>query len=106
MEEFKKEFDKRHDFNSTELNVLKDNFPHVGFYNIPEAWIIIVDKMLRKISNDVSYVSQEYGFLRVVLKGSKENDFNYISKQMDVAQKRVRAIDKDLHDLMDYDIVI
>lgn len=113
LEEFKREFDRRHDFESEDLQVLANNFPEVDFYNIPEAWIIPIDKMLRVIGKYVSYISQDCGHVRVMrrvmdgdpsVRPGKETDRDKeIFSQISLLEKRVRAIDKDLHDKLDYE---
>ena len=95
LTELSKEFQKRHDFNSEELDVLNNNFPNVQFKNIPEAWIVLLDKMLRETGTDhVKSVEQHCGLLCVSETKPRELDLSIVDKY----EKRLYKIDEDLHD--------
>ena len=94
LKELSKAFEDRHEFNTEELSVLQGNFPNVNFLDIPDAWIILIDKMLREVHKDVKSVEQHYGLLCVSEKVSGELDLSIISAY----EKKLYKIDKDLHD--------
>jgi len=94
LEELNKAFRKRHDFNTEELKLLQDNFPKIKFIDIPEAWIVLVDKMLRETHEDVKSVEQHCGLLCVTENVPGDLDLSIVSKY----EQRLYKIDKDLHD--------
>jgi hypothetical protein len=63
LEEFKKIFDSRHDFNDPDLVILKERHPSVNFISVPAAWIIAIDEMLCRMryNNPVIEIKQEFG---------------------------------------------
>lgn len=61
--QYKKEFDSRHDWDIEEENILKNNWPSIKFENIPQAWIIPIDKALLSLSDieSIKEIKQYYG---------------------------------------------
>ncbi len=96
------EFQHRHDFDSEDLEVLRNNFPGVKIGNIPEAWIILIDKMLQKIFNHVSAIEQHFGFLVVNYIDYNEKDLYNVKKVVKSFENKLYAIDKDLHQELNY----
>jgi len=43
---YKETFDFRHDFDSEDLDTLRERWPSITFHNIPDAWILLIDEML------------------------------------------------------------
>ncbi len=92
------EFDERHDFESADLKVLKNKFPHAEFNNIPEAWIIVVDDMMRNMRDPgcVKKVRQEYG--QLIVEFRKDFDFPENYKVVKQAESKIYKLDKDIND--------
>lgn len=91
----KKEFYKRHDFESKDLEVLYNKFPKVSFKNIPEAWIVLIDKMLNEVGTYyIKSVEQHYGLLCITETNPQYLDLSIVDKY----EKRIYNIDKDLHE--------
>ncbi len=102
ISQLKNDFNLRHDFNSEEIVILKSKFPNVTIENIPESWVVLVDKMLSKISGVTRGVTQQYGFLCVLLdKTLNEDDYPSIKKIIESYERRLYLIDQDLHDRLD-----
>lgn len=92
-----REFNHRHDFNDSDLDVLKQKFPSVSFRNIPQAWIIVIDDLLQTIWPNVKVISQEFGELCI----QWVNDPVGL-KHVAHAEKRLYMIDADLHLLKEH----
>lgn len=99
--EFKREFDKRHDFDAGDLNYLYKKYPKVVFSKIPLAWVINIDDMLCELPHtSVVEIRQDFGQPVFILKNQEEKD-KYQSI-LDKFDKVLRLIDKDLHKLYGY----
>lgn len=117
LEEFSKEFIKRHDFYSEDLDNLFNKWPKTSFKNIPEAWIIPIDEMLLKLSNInvfPIYVEQKYGLLFVQYQEYDLKDDTHIHtseikenqeflKIQGEAASKIKSIDEDLYLFLDLD---
>lgn len=93
----KYQFNNRHDFESEQLAVLKKKFPKIKFSGIPDAWIVIVDQMLRNMRElgTVKEIRQEYGQLVVeFLKGYEIPDNKACIQE---AESKIYNLDKDLN---------
>ena len=68
METYKETFDVRHEFESEDLEILRERWPGIRFVNIPDAWIFIIDEMLGVMRYDlrIKEIRQEYGQFIVV----------------------------------------
>jgi hypothetical protein len=87
------EFQKRHDFDSEELAVLKAHYPSISFTDIPEAWIYILDQMLERISGKVRKVYQLCGYL-IVEASLSDDEMNIVER----FERKLYEADIDLHD--------
>lgn len=99
LENFKKEFEKRHDFISHDLDLLYKKHPTVSFLNIPEAWIVPIDEMLFKLNyKKISHItiSQHYGQF-IVSTPVAEFKLKYI-KIIDETRRIIESIDRDLYE--------
>ena len=83
---YKKEFDSRHDWDSEEETQLKTNWPNICFENIPQAWIIPIDKILSKNNHDsVKEIKQYYGQVIVLPRNDiLEKKLDNILKNIDI----------------------
>ena len=99
--EFKKEFDKRHDFESSDLNYLYKKYSNIVFSNIPYAWVINIDDMLCELPHtSIAEIRQDFGQPIFILKNKEEKEkYQSILNKFD---KALRYIDKDLHQLYGY----
>ena len=119
LEEFNKEFIKRHDFYSEDLDLLASKYNKTKLINIPEAWILPIDEMLLGLSNInifPIYVEQKFGMLFVKYNEIKENSLEYqynpndipydklYLKFQDTANIKIKFIDEDLYLFMDIDL--
>jgi len=98
--EMRKEFERRHDFESTELDVLRERFANTFFGDIPEAWIVPIDETLTRLYSDpfrVRAVDQRYGFLVVTFRDGREVSAEH-RKIVKTLEQRLYDIDRDLHD--------
>ena len=84
------EFKKRHDFNTEQFLLLKNKYPEVDISEIPDAWIILIDKLLSR--TNIKKVTQRYGLLIV----DKECKFSQL------IEEKLYEIDKDLHEEISY----
>lgn len=93
---FVKEFEKRHDFQTSEVTVLESHFPNTKFRNIPEAWIWCIDQMLERIykidSKAITSVYQLFGLLCVEPSRRSPKIDEIISEY----EKKMYFIDMDL----------
>ncbi len=98
LERFKRVFDSRHDFNDSDLCVLRNKFPRVKIKNIPTAWILLIDDMLQKCNKDISGVDQYFGQLVISFNVTADQDSIQSTKKIvDKTEEKIREIDKDLH---------
>jgi hypothetical protein len=87
---YKKEFDYRHDWDLDEENILKSKWPTIKFKNIPQAWIIPIDKTLSTNNIlDIKEIRQNYGHV-IVLPHN-----NYIENKL---ENIIKKIDMDLNE--------
>lgn len=107
LDTFKKEFDYRHDFEDSDMQLLCERHSDIQFSNIPAAWILPVDEMLCKFKyNEVAKaVRQEYGQLVVVLKSRPADQGRYSKYRsiVDECEQKLKSIDMDLHICMEID---
>jgi hypothetical protein len=101
LEEFKKIFDSRHDFNDSDLEILFERYPTVEFKNIPTAWIISVDEFLckTKYHNPIISISQEFGQIIIQYNKNPEHQ-EFIDKYQAYAvvlERKIYEADKDLY---------
>jgi len=100
MVEMRKEFERRHDFDSSELAVMRQKFMNTFFGDIPEAWIVPIDQTLTKLYEDdpfmIRSVDQYYGYVVLTFReGRKVNDrHREIAKALEM---ELYDIDSDLH---------
>jgi hypothetical protein len=94
LNSFAKEFIFRHEFNDSDINVLKSKNKNIKFQNIPKAWIVIIDSMLSKIKSKIKLVSQHCGFLVVDwMEQPNQCDLDVIK----IAEYKLYQADYDLH---------
>ena len=105
---FKKIFDARHDFNDSDIEVLKGRYPQIRFINIPTAWIVVIDEMLcsMRYHNPIVAVKQEFGQLIIDFSNDPEYQkyIDQYQKYITVAENKVFNIDKDLYVLFGIDL--
>ena len=118
LEEFNKEFIKRHDFYSEDLDLLASKWPKTQMKNIPEAWILPIDEMLLELSEIKIFpycVEQKFGIMNVrYYELGREPDTTYYSNQIPddkqflkiqaKANGKIKLIDEDLYLFMDIDL--
>jgi hypothetical protein len=93
--QYKKEFDMRHEFDESEMDVLRERFPWITISNIPISWIIAIDIMLCRFrySSLIKGVDQQYGQLILsFLKDPEQQHLDVIAK----VEAKLKAIDVDL----------
>jgi hypothetical protein len=63
--EFRKAFERRHDFYSEDLHRLKNKYPEITFFDIPEAWIYKIDEHLSRMKRPsfLESINQICGFV-------------------------------------------
>lgn len=86
-------FKYRHDFVSEDLDLLKQKYNNIEFKNIPEAWVVILDRFLEKHNKIVKCIQQYFGHLSIVY--SCDIDLN-VKKDQEKTEKRLQKIDMDL----------
>lgn len=93
----KLQFDHRHDFESEESSKLKKIFKHTNFVNIPEAWVIVIDGMLRAMRDpgSVKEVKQEYG--QLIVEFREGFDFSDNKKFIQEAESKIYNLDEDIN---------
>lgn len=98
--EFTKEFNKRHDFNTSGIKYLKNKFKDIKFNNIPDAWIYPLEKFLntRYIKNIVIEVSQENGDIKII-KASDKLYQDFYNKKASELIDDIELIDIDLYQI-------
>lgn len=103
LTEFNEIFKQRHDFLSEDLKVLENNFPHIKFNNIPEAWICEIDSYLNKIdSSGVKSLNQTMGFLHIDCKKITKQD----CKVLKSLEKKIYKLDVDIHNQLHEGIIL
>lgn len=106
LDSFYQQFLARHDFEDSDLDVFLNRWKNKAiFKDIPVAWIIPLDSMMFELNkNDyiVNSVCQEFGQLIVL--APLNTDFIHADKIIQIAVKKVEAIDKDLYSLFDINI--
>lgn len=118
LEDFSKEFRKRHDFYSEDLDVLFNKWDKTSFKDIPEAWILPIDEMLLELSKINIFpisIQQQFGLLFVRYRELKlkedlnikyseiSEDKSYLKIQSE-AYYKIKSIDEDLYLFMDLDL--
>lgn len=102
ISQLRNDFNLRHDFESEDIDVLRKKFKAVSIQNIPEAWVVIVDSMLTEISCVTKGVTQQYGFMCVLLYKTFEEDvYAGIKKTIESYEEMLYLIDEDLHNRLD-----
>lgn len=95
-EEFSKIFSDRHSFDGEDVQILKNKFPNIQFNNIPDAWILGIDRLLRKTRYaGIVSIAQRNGFLFI----SARNDI--LSEYIEEVEQEIYSLDADLHKLLE-----
>lgn len=99
LKSFKKEFDYRHDFEDSDLDILKERWPDVEFSNIPASWIIPVDEMMAsfRYSNPIKKVWQSHG--QLIVEADILTDIEM--KKIEACEKKLKKVDIDLYEILD-----
>jgi hypothetical protein len=101
---FIKEFQRRHTFNSEDQETIRIKFPNTLFKDIPDAWILLLDKFLTLVYADepraVSSVKQKCGFFHVTFRNGFGSKFADLASRI---EDKLYIIDKDLHEQVDYE---
>lgn len=99
LEEVKKEFSIRHDFEDDDLDILKERWSNIIFKNIPAAWIIIIDEMLclLRYNNPIKEIHQEFGQFITLFSRELNPKQQQIIKRAEIS---IYNIDKDLYELL------
>lgn len=106
LEEFNKEFIKRHDFYSEDLDVLFSKWQNkTTFTNIPEAWILPIDTMLLELNEKNLFpkrIEQKFGQLFVMFSKDVLNNFTELQqiehdKIVNRTIEKIKLIDEDLY---------
>jgi len=97
---FKNIFDNRHDFNESETNILRSNWPNINFYNIPLAWIYPIDMMLYKLNSNqdtdaIKEIRQDYGHISFIITDNYNKEQYY--QILSAAKDMIYTIDRDIH---------
>lgn len=102
---FKKEFDHRHDFAGSDVELLGGRHPDVNIFNIPVAWVFPVDEMLCRFryNRAIKEVRQEFGQLIVTFKNRPADQGRYSKYKsiVDECERKIKSIDIDLHASME-----
>jgi hypothetical protein len=95
LNNFKINFDNRHNFNDSDLNILKERFPKIKLKNIPTAWIIPIDEFLSKFRYNqlITEINQFFGF--PIISFNKKLNVKE-QKIVDKFQETIKNIDKDI----------
>lgn len=100
----KQEFDSRHDFDDDDLETLSNKYPNTTFKQIPSAWILEIDKLLRKVYSEnptaISSIKQECGSLNISF---RKNMGRKYSGLVEKTLSRLQSLDKDLHEQKEYE---
>lgn len=97
LEYIKHEFDNRHIFGSDDFNILKNYWPNIKFYLIPDAWLVIIDNMLRHIDTSCIFeVRQEYGQLIIIKNNNKD------AKIINNTERLIKMLDIDLYECFEH----
>ena len=95
----KKEFDKRHEFDTEDVKYLYKRYPKIKFSNIPLAWVINIDDLLCDLPHSIiSEIRQDFGQPIFIFK----DDLSKYKSKIDECERRLLSIDKDLHKLYGY----
>lgn len=105
IEAFLNEFNCRHDFDTNDVKLLNSRFYNTISYNIPEAWIYLIDCLLAKAYTInplmVRTITHHYGFLSVIYRDvDVPREFLDYVKEI---EKQLYLIDIDLHILLGYE---
>ncbi|MFA5757962.1 MAG: hypothetical protein WC942_01095 [Clostridia bacterium] len=103
--EFSEIFNHRHDFNCTDINILSDKYTNIIFKNIPEAWILEIDKFLSLIKQPkkIFKISQEFGFLVIFHNDKLIQHDKEILQQL---ENNLTILDIDLHSQLKEGIIL
>jgi hypothetical protein len=104
LEEFYNQFMDRHEFVYEDSETLSKRFRNISFYNIPEAWVYLVDKFLSMMNQvrKIRSVSQVYGFLVVDCKDLSDFDKNILAD----LELHLKVLDIDLHNQIEEGIIL
>lgn len=104
LEEFYNQFVDRHEFVYEDSETLAERFRNISFYNIPEAWVYLVDKFLSMMNQvrKIRSVSQVYGFLVVDCKDLSDFDKNILAD----LELHLKVLDMDLHNQIEEGIIL
>lgn len=88
-------FNDRHEFDDSDIEILKERWPGINFQKIPSAWIVSIDEMLSamRYDNPIYEIRQEFGHLIILSKPLKPNQKLIIEQ----VEKALYLIDADLH---------
>jgi hypothetical protein len=106
VQQLSEEFNARHDFEYEDIDFLHLNYPTIGFFRIPEAWVCPIDETLRKMTDEsictIRSISQVMGHLVI--------DYCPTSEQNRVLfatlDRNLKLLDIDLHDELGEGIVL
>jgi hypothetical protein len=97
--EFAKLFTQRHTFDEEDQKTLRERWHDVNIFDIPDAWLLIVDEMLSQICKidyrAIASVGQRCGFLFVSFRDGRERES--FLKVVGDAERKLYRIDIDLH---------
>jgi len=90
---YKETFDFRHDFDSEDLDTLRERWPSITFHNIPDAWILLIDEMLcaMRYSLRIAEIRQEFGQLIVLPNGKLSNSHQQLLAAFEAAIYKIDA---------------
>ena len=103
IEEFSKEFNKRHDFEYDDDEFLPNKYSEISFQDIPEAWVCVIDTYLSKLKDKsaISSISQVMGLCVIAGESSSED-----KKILQCLEKTISDIDMDLHEQLKSGIIL
>jgi hypothetical protein len=105
---FYREFEHRHEFDSDDIRLLQTKYPHIRFEGIPEAWVIVIDELVRQVGRldrtALVAVRQDFGFLSVFRRAGHQYP-EIVRELVKLAETRLYLIDVDLHRQLDCKVV-
>lgn len=106
LEIFTREFNKRHDFEDSDIDLLKERHPNIKFHAIPVAWVIVIDQVLSRLrykKEKIRSVSQEYG--QLIFQFDLDTFTPKTAEIIRHMHDQIKQIDKDLYDQFDYNSI-
>lgn len=104
LEKFVQEFNRRHDFEDSDIDILKERHPNIEFQDIPVAWIVIIDQALSRLrykKEKIKSVRQEYG--QLIFQFDLEVFTPKTAEIIHHMHEQIKKIDKDLYENFDYE---